>query len=143
VPGAAAGGRGVDGRDYLPALTLATLLEAELTRRKLPYRKAAREIGIAHTTLIAAARGNRTLDTRTTLAICRWLGLPIDAALPAATDLDESLYAAVYLVVKSSPALVEIFQQAARDIQTGNLQPADFDELVHYAAYLVHRRSQE
>jgi transcriptional regulator with XRE-family HTH domain len=115
-----------------------TLLKAEIERRKLSYRKAAREIGIAHTTLIGAVRGNRTLDTETTTAICQWLGVPVSAAV----DPGESVYAAVALVVQSSPALVSVFEQAAQNVQTGILAPEDFDELVRYAAYLVHRRAQ-
>jgi transcriptional regulator with XRE-family HTH domain len=115
-----------------------TLLKAEIERRKLSYRKAAREIGIAHTTLIGAARGNRTLDTETAMAICQWLGVPVSAAI----DDAESVYAAVALVVRSSPVLVKAFEQAAQNVKNGILAPEDFDELVRYAAYLVHRRSQ-
>lgn len=122
------------------------ILENEITKRKISVRDAAREIGISHTTLIAARDGTRRVDMDTALAIARWAGVPLSTIVMEAdpvTYKDNALIQAILMVIEAAPDLKEVFVNAAEELQNGTLTMGDFRDIVEYAGYKIRTRKEQ
>ena len=60
---------------------ISQLVQERITRERLSYRQAAKEIGIAHTTLMRIIEG-RQIDLPTSQKLAQWLGVSITSLLP-------------------------------------------------------------
>jgi transcriptional regulator with XRE-family HTH domain len=122
------------------------ILENELDRRGMSIREAAKEIGISHTTLIAAKDGTRSMDVSTALAIAKWVGVPlstlVEEANPEESGKSGLLYA-VAMVLEAAPELEKTFRAAAEELAAGTLSLNDFKDLAEYAAYKIRIRREQ
>jgi transcriptional regulator with XRE-family HTH domain len=122
------------------------ILETELERRRLSVRKAAKEIGIAHTTLHGAIDGTRRLDIGTAQAIARWLKVPLSTVVEEADAAEydrNEVVQALRLVLEADPELEQTFKDAARALAAGTLSLADFRDITEYAAYKIRIRTEQ
>src|SRR5512146_439308 len=101
-----------------------TILENELERRGLSIREAAKEIGISHTTLMAARDGTRALDVGTALRIAKWVGVPLSTLVEEANPDEQEkneVMQAFQLVLEAAPELEHVFKEAAKELAAGTL----------------------
>jgi transcriptional regulator with XRE-family HTH domain len=125
---------------------LRTLLENEMERKNLTLREAAKEMGISHSTLIAAREGTRKLDIKTALAISNWLGMPLADLVggPEGISSDRTVtYQALAIVLEAVPDLEQVFIDAAKELEEGTLSLTDFKDIVEYAAYKIRTRREQ
>lgn len=123
-----------------------TILDNELEQRDMSIREAAREIGISHTTLIAARDGTRTLDVGTALKIAKWVGVPLSTLVEEANPEEfekNSLFQALQLVLQAAPELEQTFRIAADELAAGTLSLSDFKDITEYAAYKIRIRREQ
>ncbi len=112
----------------------------------MSVREAAREIGISHSTLIAAREGSRKTDVETALAIAKWLGVPLSTLI---VDADKeaqerrAVYQAIDMVLQAAPELEQVFLTAAKELEQGVLQLSDFRDIVEYATYKIRIRREQ
>lgn len=116
--------------------TLQQLITEELTTRRLSYRKAAREIGIAHTTLIRIIAGE-PCDMPTVQKIATWLNVSPSALVDSMGNGNEhqEVINAIVAVISAEPELEYVFLEAGNRLQNGTMSPEEFRELVRYAAF--------
>ncbi len=123
-----------------------TILENELERRNMSIREAAREIGISHTTLIAARDGTRAIDVGTALAIAKWVGVPLSTLVEEANPEEfekNKIFQALQIVLEAAPELEQVFKQAANELAAGTLSLSDFRDITEYAAYKIRIRREQ
>jgi|GEM_PF-3227956 len=117
---------------------LTGLLEAEMKRRNMSVRSAAKEIGVSHTTLNRVLHEETEVDLATVMMIAKWMNLR-PAALLGSTADDE-----IGTLVESIPGLREVLVEAAHLVETGEVSPAVLDDIVSFARYrLMERRPNE
>ncbi len=116
---------------------LSRVLRETIERRKLSVRQAAKEMGIAHTTL------NRVLATgeceyATVLKIAKWTGVPTSTLInaPVAKDEEELTYQ-LNEVLSHEPRLKAVFAEAVRRLNNGEMSEEALRELVAYMAYRI------
>ncbi len=123
-----------------------TILENELERRNMSLREAAKEIGISHTTLIAARDGTRAIDVGTALAIAKWVGVPLSTLVEEANPEEQEknkVFQALKIVLEAAPELEQVFKQAANELAAGTLSLTDFRDITEYAAYKIRIRREQ
>ena len=114
------------------------LIAREIAHRGLSLREAAREIGLnSHGTLVNALAG-KSVDIDTAYLICKWLNVPLSAAVDTATE-DEKTIAAIAIVLNSAPELKKLFVRAADEVSKGNLPIEDFKEIVNFASWQIQK----
>ncbi len=121
-------------------MKLAQLFEVERKRRGISYREASREIGLSHTTLVQLKEG-KPIEFETAVAICDWLGVPITAV--AGLDENDQVFNVIATVMKTAPELKNVFAEAAREVEQGNITLTDFQQVVDFAAWIIQKRREE
>lgn len=113
---------------------LKVLLQNEMNARNLSLRGAARQIGVAHTTLYRVLNG-RPVDLSTTNAICSWLN--IDASTLAATEGhgDNTLASKIALLLQRNPRLAEVLMQEVDALEEGTISEKDVVEVLAFIAF--------
>lgn len=111
---------------------LQALVNQRMNSEGLSLRKAAGQIGIAHTTLASFLKGTPT-DLGSLQLICKWMNVSVRDALGFDTDNDTA--AAVATILEMEPELAEIFRKAAVEVQDGMLKAEEFREIIRYSAY--------
>lgn len=114
--------------------TLGALLKDGLRSRGMSTRSAARQMGIAHTTLLRIENG-RPADVSTLVKICAWLGIKPASVLNADGMGQDILAAQIAAVLESDPRLTAVFSEAMARIISGKMQPNTLRDLAAYAAY--------
>jgi cyanate lyase len=115
---------------------MATLINEKLTKDKLSFRKAAKQVGVAHTTIQRAADGEQ-MDVPTTQKIADWLGIPLTTLLDLDSKTDDQLAKQIAAVLYRSPQLATVFGEAMKRVLTGEMQPDTFRALAQYAAFQI------
>ena len=119
---------------------LQTLLSEEILRRRLSYREAARQIGVSHTTIIAASRG-RSVMTDAAKKIAVWLGVPLYVILD---ETDEGrTFSRLGTLFEIAPDLRKVFIEAAQAVENGELTTDEFKDIVDFAAYKIRRKREK
>jgi transcriptional regulator with XRE-family HTH domain len=114
--------------------TLSALLKDGLRSRGQSTRSAARQMGVAHTTLIRIQDG-KPADVNTLIKICAWLGVSPASVLNADGMGTDVLAAQIATVLESDPKLAAVFSEAMARIISGEMQPDTLRDLAAYAAY--------
>jgi transcriptional regulator with XRE-family HTH domain len=111
-----------------------TLIANEIARRGISVREAARQMGLpTHSTLNNILAG-KMMDIDTADTVCKWLGVPLSAAVEDATNEDQAI-SAITAVLSSAPELRNLFIKLAGEVTNGNLTMVDYKEIVAYAAF--------
>jgi transcriptional regulator with XRE-family HTH domain len=116
------------------------LIQDALKRKNLSIREAARQIGISHSTLTYVLEG-KTMEVHTADKICKWLGVPLSAAVESDDQLEKAI-AAISVVLKAAPELEKVFIEAADEVNNGTMTIQDFHEIIEYAAYRIQKRKE-
>jgi transcriptional regulator with XRE-family HTH domain len=114
---------------------LPKILKEKMRDRGLALRPAAEEIGISHTTLSNVLKGQPS-DLDTIALISTWLGMPLHATLGMQDpDNETSAISAISALIEAEPALKEVFMDAGRMLEEGEITPNDLKDIAAYAAY--------
>lgn len=111
---------------------LQTILQREMSSRSLSSHGAAEEIGVSHTTILRALRGER-VDVDTIIKIANWLHVRPSELLNSMSDT--SLADEIAVLLSHSPALEAELKDAAERVKAGVLDPAVLRDIVSYALY--------
>lgn len=112
---------------------LQVLLKEQVAKQNLSVREAARQIGIAHTTLGHVLDGGvYTVDTL--VESCKWLGVSPGTILNSLGD-GEDTAAMITAVLEMKPELASVFAEAIDRIRKGELEPEALDDIIHYAGF--------
>ena len=114
--------------------TLQILLKEELDKRHLSFRAAAREISVAHTTLIRIINGE-PCDVPTLQKIAAWLGVAPSSLVDTMDQANTELSTAIAAVISAEPKLAIVFLEASKRLSKGEMTPQELRELVYYAAF--------
>ena len=118
---------------------LQTLLKDEARKRGWSSRKMAEEIGVSHTTIIRAMRGD-LVDLDTLIAIADWAGVrPSDLLNSFSKRKGADLSAVIAVLIERIPALKEPLQAAAEAVQAGTVDPSIVEDIVTYATYKLEK----
>ena len=119
---------------------LKELLDAQIRARGLSIRQAAQEIGVAHTTLMGALKGD-PLEVETLYKFCDWLH--VKPSLIIADDHGDDPSGAFSVIADVVPGLVEILKDATNDFKAGLLTEDDLEEITSYIAFRLKARKEK
>lgn len=111
---------------------LSVMLKDKVRAEGLSVRAAARQIGIAHTSLGRIMRGEN-MDLGTAAKIASWLGVNVSEIVDAPSTGDLSTRMAV--IIQSVPELEEVFETALSRLEKGEVSYDAVRDLVRYAAF--------
>jgi transcriptional regulator with XRE-family HTH domain len=120
---------------------LGELLDERMKSMGISQREAGRQMGLSGTT-IAAIIKNRPLEVHTAYIVCKWLGVPIEAAI-GDLPTEEREWSQIVALLKTAPELADILRVAATEVVSGVLTPADFKDILEYAAYKIQKRKDK
>jgi len=113
------------------------IIRNEIHQRGLSVRKAAREIGVSHTTMFRIIKGS-PIDLPTATKLSNWLNVPVSSLVDASTGNNSSEIEKIIFFLSLYPDLIQKLIQTIDQIQTNpNVTQAIADVL----AYLVFRLS--
>jgi predicted DNA-binding protein (UPF0251 family) len=126
------------------------LLAKAIADRKVGVRKAAKEMGIAHTTLYRMLNGE-PVDMKSMEKAADWMGISLKTLLEATLSDSgagegKNTQALVAMVVERCPGLGELFEEIADGIAKGELTDDDLYVVAEFTAYRLKnstRRSHE
>ena len=113
---------------------LSAILEVELRRRNQSVRQISEEIGVAHTTMNRALKGEQ-VGVDTILKIANWLNVAPAVLINAEGKGEDALVSQVALILKAEPRLGEVLKEALERVADGRMSPEVFHDLAAYAAY--------
>lgn len=117
------------------------ILKDELTKRGLSIREAAREIGVAHTTVARMVQGI-TVDIGTLQKTCDWLGIQLSTVLNVEDKSELGLTSKLAMILEKQPELAGVFAEALDELEAGRLTTADLADIMGYAAYRINLGKQ-
>ena len=112
---------------------LQIVLEQAMKDKGLASRKAAEEIGVTHTTILRALRGE-TVDVDTIIKIANWLKIRPSELLDSMTT-DATLPEQLATLLSHSRDLEEHLADAVERVKAGQLDPAVLRDIVSYALF--------
>ena len=112
---------------------LKQILEKELKERNLSSRGAADAIGVSHTTILRALRGD-VVDLDTVLKVSDWLHIR-PATLINSMNNEAPLSDRIAAIVERNPRLSQVLTDATQAIEDGRADPAIIEDIVAYALY--------
>ena len=111
---------------------LRTLLLNKIRESGISERQAAREIGIAHTTVGRLLDGDNC-DYPTLKKISTWLDVPISTLLDSEKETD--LASKIAVMLESEPALAKVLNEAMDKMLRGEVKPEVLRELISYISF--------
>ena len=112
---------------------LKQILEKEMKERNLSSRGAADAIGVSHTTILRALRGD-VVDLDTVLKVSDWLHIR-PATLINSMNNEAPLSDRIAAIVERNPRLSQVLTDATQAIEDGRADPAIMEDIVAYALY--------
>jgi len=117
------------------------ILKDELTKRGLSTREAAREIGVAHTTVARMLQGI-TVDIGTLQKTCDWLGIQLSTVLNVEDKSELGLTSKLSMILQKEPGLAGVFAEALDELENGHISADDLADIMGYAAYRINLGKQ-
>lgn len=111
---------------------LPSLLQNRMTQKNVSSHTVADEIGVSHTTVLRAMRGER-IDVDTLIKLANWLGVRPSELLNSMSDT--SLADDIATLLTHSPELETTLKDAVERVKAGQLDPAVLKDIVSYAMY--------
>ena len=115
---------------------LAQLVQTEMDRRHLSIRQAARQIGVAHTTLFRVLH-SRPVDLSTLNAICTWLDIDMSTLVATEGRGDDAVVAKIAVLLQRNPGLKDVLMQELDALEEGTLSEKDMVEILAFIAFRV------
>jgi len=120
--------------EQLKKSLLTTLINSKMNQKGLSYRTAARQISIAHTTLINILEGAQP-DIPTLIKICYWLDVKPHTALDAMAQNEDAIQAKVALLIQKEPRLARQFLEAMSHIENLDADPQIMNDIIAYITF--------
>jgi transcriptional regulator with XRE-family HTH domain len=119
---------------------LPSRLQAKMREQGLSLRGAAEQIGIGHSTVQRALKG-QPVDIDSLDAIARWIGVPLTSILDARlVEQTEGFLADMQMLAGMDPEFKTIFEEMFARLVSENMDPRVLSDVVAYAKF---RMSQE
>jgi transcriptional regulator with XRE-family HTH domain len=113
---------------------LPKILKSELQRRDLSVRDAAKEIGVAHTTIFRMLAGEHA-DLPTLEKLSKWMNIPVTTLITSSYEDGDTFVNKFAMVVEREPKIANAFQQAMDCILAGEISEEDILDIVSYTTY--------
>jgi DNA-binding Xre family transcriptional regulator len=121
-------------------MILSKLITDEMARRNLSHRAAAREAGVAHTTLIRISRGDPA-DVDTMLKLCNWLKInPSDVIDGMGDNTNDALVKNLSVLIQRQPRLAATFTNLLGEFLSGGMTQEEVLDVINYATYKMSMR---
>lgn len=117
---------------------LQQVLQDAINSRNLSNRKAAREIGIAHTTVMRLLNGEKPSHD-TLEKVAEWLGTPKEAFALIGREGNEGLASKIFLLLNQNPALAKSLEKAADKYVSGAISENDMEDILDYIDFRLSR----
>ena len=111
------------------------ILRNEMSKRGLSSHTAAVEIGVSHTTILRALRGD-SVDVDTIVKIANFLGVRPSEILNSTQDT--ALADQIAVLLSHSPQLETQLREAVQKVRDGKMDAATLADVVAYAAFKFH-----
>ena len=111
---------------------LQQILQKAMADRNMSSHTAAEAIGVSHTTILRALRGDR-VDVDTIIKIANWLNIRPSELLNSMSDT--SLADEIAVLLSHSRELEDELKDATERVKAGHLDPAVLKDIVSYALY--------
>jgi hypothetical protein len=119
---------------------LKQILEKELKEQNLSSRGAANAIGVSHTTILRALRGD-VVDLETVLLISDWLHVRPSTLLNSMNNT-ATLSDQIAAIVERNPRLNQVFSDATIAVKAGNADPVIIEDIIAYALYKLNLQGE-
>jgi transcriptional regulator with XRE-family HTH domain len=113
---------------------LQTLLQKAMAEKNLSSHTAAEAIGVSHTTILRALRGDR-IDVDTIIKIANWMGVRPSELLNSMSDT--SLADTIAVILSHSQEMEQALKDAAERVRAGQLDPHVLEDMVSFALYRI------
>jgi len=112
---------------------LQRVLADRIRERGLSKRAAAREIGVAHTTLIRILEGANA-DMDTIMKISDWLKIPMSTLINAEQS---DLASKIAVLIDKNPELGDVFVKAITEVIEGNISTDIIEDIASYTIFKI------
>ena len=112
---------------------LKIVLKQAMKDRGLSSHGAAEAVGVSHTTILRALRGD-IVDLGTVIGIANWLEIRPSELLNSLGDKN-TLGDQVATLLALYPSLKEVFEAAIKQIDAGDADPAMLADIVQYSIF--------
>jgi DNA-binding Xre family transcriptional regulator len=117
---------------------LIEILTHKIQEKQLSLRGAAREIGIAHTTLQRFLAG-KPYEMDTVLRICKFLDIAPETALNSLPN-NSDRYNDLLLILQSEPYIAHALLTSIDDFHANRLTKEDLLEIIEFVAFKIQSR---
>jgi len=115
---------------------LAQMVKDKINKNGLSVREAARQIGIANTTVHSVLEGNNVrLDILQKFA--EWLDVKYSTLMDIQSE--DPMLKKLAVLVEADPRLGRLFQGMIDDFELGKLTKEDVEDIMNYAEFRMHR----
>lgn len=118
------------------------LLIDEIKWRGLSVRGAAKEIGVAHTTLIRLL-DNMPVDLETLRKVCSWLNVEIATVLNSPERSDKGLLEKFTVVLERNPGLYRLFEDYYNKTENSEVSLLDLEEILAFMIFRANYRKTD
>lgn len=119
---------------------LAKLFVEEVKRKEISYRKAAREIGISHTTA-TRLRDNKNVDFAIIEKLGKWLKVDFGLLVSLRSSNPMDLYTSMKVILGREPDLEKEFSTCVELIENYEIPPDVMDDILAYARFKMRSSS--
>lgn len=110
------------------------LITEKLSRERRSVRSAAREVGIAHTTLQRIIDGE-PFNYETAVKLSKWLEMPVSQVVNIEGDNTTALATQIASVLRAEPKIATALSEGIERVLSGQMSQERLRELLAYMAY--------
>jgi transcriptional regulator with XRE-family HTH domain len=115
---------------------LAVKLSQVMEEKGLSPRQVAKEVGVSHTTILRAVRGD-IVDVKTIIQLSEWLAIKPATLLNSMVTTDMGLPDQIAVLLAGYPLLEKEFAAAIEAVVSGKVAPVIIADIAAYAAYRI------
>lgn len=112
---------------------LSELLKDEMKQRGISIREAARQIGIAHTTVSRIIKGNQ-VDLDTVELVSHWLSIDVSNALNGLPE-ETRVVPLLTSLLDRNPKLKKYLSMAVAELDAGKIEVQDLEDILAYITF--------
>ncbi len=116
-------------------------LAEEMRKRNLGARAAAMGIGVSHTTVNRALRGD-FVDVATIIKISQWLKVKPSTLMNSFVGTEEGLPDRIAIALATYPLLAEKFSVAMDALASGEVEPETIEDIAAYVVFRISLKSR-
>ena len=113
---------------------LQQVLRDAVADRGISARQAAREIGVAHTTVIRILEGHNP-SHKSLQKVAEWLGTPAEAFALVNREGDDGVAAQLLVFLKRNPEVGKAFRDVMDAFNNGSIEDDDVNEILKFIHY--------